>query len=75
VTKIITLALPDDVAKAAELAAAANGETLEAYFARLASYDAERQTTEAYFAERRSRADLGAARDLLAKPRGETPGQ
>jgi hypothetical protein len=53
---------------------AANGEFLDAYFARWAGFDAERQTTEAFFAERRARTDLAAARDLLTKPRGEAPG-
>ena len=74
-TKTITLTLPENVAEAAELAAAANGETLDAYFARLAGYDAERLATEAFFAERRGRANLSAARDLLVSPRGEAPGQ
>jgi hypothetical protein len=56
-------------------AGAANGESLGAYVTRLAGLDAERQTTESFFAERRLRADLAAAQDLLTKPRGEAPGQ
>jgi hypothetical protein len=56
-------------------AGAANGESLDAYFARLAGFDAERQTTEAFFAERCARADFATARDLLTKPRGEELGQ
>lgn len=70
-TKPITLDLPEDVAAAAAEAANASGESMEAYFARLVAFDRERRATEAFFTERRARADLGAARNLLSKPRGE----
>ena len=73
--RTVILSLPEDVVQAAEKAAAANGETLEAYFVRLAGLDAERQATEAFFAARRAQDDLGDARDLLIRPRGEAPGQ
>ena len=69
--KPITLVLPEHVAAAAAEAANAHGESLEAYFERLVAYDRERRATEAFFAERRARADMAVARDLLLKPRGE----
>jgi len=70
-SKPITLVLPEDVAAAAAEAANERGESLEAYFERLVMSDRDRRATEAFFAERRARADLAAARELLARPRGE----
>lgn len=35
------------------------------------AYDRERRATEAFFAERRARADLAAARALLSEPRAD----
>lgn len=71
-SKPITIDLPDNLAEAARESAQARGESLEDYLVRLLRFDLEKGETEAFFAKRRQRADLGAALHTLTRPRGET---
>ncbi|HRP11092.1 MAG TPA: hypothetical protein PLK37_08670 [Terricaulis sp.] len=59
-------------AKAAE-AARASGESLGAFVARAVALEIERERAEKFFAERRDRADLASAMDLLNRSGGASP--
>ena len=72
-TKPLTIDLPDAVAKGAEDAARAAGESLEAFVTRAVAFEVERERTEKFFAERRGRADIARALEILGRAGGEPP--
>jgi post-segregation antitoxin (ccd killing protein) len=69
----VTVLLPEQLAKEAETAAKAAGESIEAFVTRAVAFEIERERTGKFFAERRARADVVEALDLLDRPGGEPP--
>ena len=72
-TKQLTLALPDAVAKDAADAANAAGESLELFAARALEAQVERDRTHRFFQERRARANIPRALEFLRREGGEPP--
>ena len=71
--KPLTVSLPDDVLDDAAKAALAAGETLETFVARAISVEVERERTQQFFAERRARANVARALEILNRVGGEPP--
>jgi len=71
--KPLTVSLPDDVLDDAAKAALAAGETLESFVARAVSVEVERERTQQFFAERRARANVARALEILNRGGGEAP--
>ena len=65
--------LPEKLADEAETAAAAAGETVEAFVARAVAFELERERTDKFFAERRARANVERAMEILNREGGEPP--
>jgi hypothetical protein len=65
--------LPEKLAHEAESAAAAAGESVEAFVARAVAFEIERERTDKFFAERRARANVARALDILNREGGEPP--
>lgn len=59
---------PDQLVDEAESAAQSAGESLEAFAARALAFEVERERTDAFFAERKARADIARALELLNRP-------
>ena len=72
-TKPLTVSLPDDVLDDAAKAALAAGETLETFVARAISVEVERERTQQFFAERRARANVERALEILNRSGGAPP--
>ena len=72
-TKPVTIALPDGIAADAARAADAMGESLDAFVARAVSVEVERERTARFFAERRGRADVTRALQILSRAGGQPP--
>ena len=72
-TKPLTIELPDAVAEGAADAARATGESLEAFVARAVAFEVERERTEKFFSERRARADVARALEILNRDGGLPP--
>ncbi|HVZ99656.1 MAG TPA: hypothetical protein VG841_05025 [Caulobacterales bacterium] len=68
-----TISLPDQLVDEAAEAAQKAGESLEDFAARALSFELERERTEAFFAERKARANIARALELLNRPGGEPP--
>lgn len=71
--KLPTIDLPAELAAQAADAAQAAGESLAAFVARAVSSQIERERTEAFFADRRARADLAKALGILDRDGGVPP--
>ena len=69
----INIQLPEKLAMEAENAAKAAGESIEAFVTRAVAFEIERERTGSFFAERRARADVAKALELLDRPGGEPP--
>jgi hypothetical protein len=65
--------LPEKLADEVESAAAAVGETMEAFVARAVASELERERTDKFFAERRARANVTRALEILNRDGGEPP--
>ena len=65
--------LPEKLASEAENAATAAGETVEAFVARAITAELERERTDKFFAERRARANVARALEILNREGGEPP--
>jgi len=72
-TKPLTIDLPPELAAEAAEAARAAGESLSAFVARAVAYEIEREKTEAFFAERRARANIARAQEILNRNGGQPP--
>lgn len=72
-TKPVTIELPETVAADAVEAARAAGESLDAFVARAVAFEIERDRTDRFFADRRARADVQRALDILNREGGELP--
>lgn len=68
-----TIELPEKLAGEAKSAAEAAGETVEAFIARAVAFEIERERTDKFFAERRARANIGRALEILNREGGEPP--
>jgi hypothetical protein len=71
--KPLTISLPDNIAEEAERAAGAIGESLDDFVARAVAFEVERERTEQFFAERRGRANVARALEILCRAGGEPP--
>lgn len=72
-SKPSTVELPPELAAEASEAARAAGESLAAFVARAVAYEVERERTDKFFAERRARADVAKALEILNRDGGEPP--
>jgi hypothetical protein len=72
-TMPLIIELPENLVHAAEKAAKAAGETVEAFVTRAVAFEIERERTDKFFAERRARADVSRALELMDRPGGEAP--
>lgn len=68
-----TIDLPEELAAEAAEAARAAGESLSTFVARAVAFEIERERTEKFFAERRQRADVAKALELLNRTGGQPP--
>ncbi|HCK84776.1 MAG TPA: toxin-antitoxin system HicB family antitoxin [Hyphomonadaceae bacterium] len=69
----LTFELPEKLSSEAKSAAEAAGETVEAFIARAVAFEIERERTDKFFAERRARANIGRALEILDREGGEPP--
>lgn len=72
-TKPLTIDLPDSVAAEAEKIAQAAGENLATFAARAIAFEVERERTETFFTERRARANIARAMEILNRNGGQPP--
>ncbi|HYD89603.1 MAG TPA: hypothetical protein VEA80_19135 [Vitreimonas sp.] len=72
-SKPSTIDLPADLAAEAAEAARAAGEDLSTFVARAVAFELERERTDRFFAERRQRADVAKALELLRRSGGQLP--
>lgn len=72
-SKSASIDLPADLAAEAAEAARAAGESLSTFVARAVAFEIERERTDKFFAERRQRADIAKALELLNRNGGQPP--
>lgn len=72
-SKSATIDLPEELSLQAAEAAHAAGETLASFVARAVAFEIEREKTDKFFAERRQRADVVKALEILGRSGGQPP--
>lgn len=72
-TKPSTIDLPEELAAQAAEAARAAGESLSHFVARAVAFEIERERTDKFFAERRERANVAKALEVLNREGGPPP--
>jgi hypothetical protein len=71
--KPLTISLPENVVADAAKAADATGESLEDFVARAVAVEVERERAGKFFAERRGRANVARALEILNRAGGQKP--